>query len=49
MLNPLFFDRLIIVLFACACVRHAFDGNAPKAMYWLSAAVLNVSILSMGK
>jgi len=47
--SPLLFDYTILALFVCAAMRHIYDANLPKAMYWASAAVLNVSILMMGK
>lgn len=44
LVDPRFFNVLIIVLFVAAAVRWAVEGKWSQAGYWLSAAVLNVFV-----
>ena len=48
LLDPRAFNVAIIVLFLAAAVRWAFARNWPQAAYWVSAAVLNVTVTLMG-
>lgn len=46
--DPRFFSLLIIALFILAAIRWACAGNWPQAVYWISGAVLNCAVLTMG-
>lgn len=47
LMHEKFFDVLILILFACACLRWLAAGNYGRATYWGSAFVLNVSVTFM--
>lgn len=43
-LDPRFFNVLIIVLFALATVRWIFAGSLKQSMYWGGALLINVAV-----
>jgi hypothetical protein len=47
LLDPRAINVLIIALFLAAAIRWAIEKNWPQVMYWLSAAVLNISVTRM--
>ena len=39
--------RGLLVLYGVIAVASAIEGNLPKALYWVSAAMITVSVLLM--
>ena len=43
-MKPYIFPLVLIALDFGASLMYAFDGDVRKAIYWLAAAVLNVTV-----
>jgi Flp pilus assembly protein protease CpaA len=47
LLDPRFFNVIIILMFITASLRWAYEKNWAQATYWCAAAVLNVAVTFM--
>ena len=43
-MNPKLFPTVLIVLDLAACIVYAVGGDWRKAVYWLAAAVLTITV-----
>jgi hypothetical protein len=49
LLDPRFFNILILILFAAAAVRWGIARNWPQCTYWAAALVLNIAVTMMAQ
>lgn len=43
-MNPKFFPTILIILDICAAIVYVSSGDYRKAVYWLAAAILTITV-----